>query len=371
MDGPLRGMRLCVKDNIEVDGQPFGAGHPLFADRRGRRTAPAVRRLLDAGATLAGMTRTDSGGFGMTTPGVGNPWLPGRSVGGSSGGSAAAVVAGLADIGLGTDTGGSIRVPAACTGLFGFKPTYGSVPVEGVWPLAPPFDHVGLLARDLDTIARAAAVLLNDDRPARPASRDAPLRVAVAETAPAFQDRAIAGAFDATLAALERAGHVVTRFEAPDRSALAASFGACVVAAAADVYADVSAADRLLLGPAAQRALAMPLHREGLEASRMAVDRGRRCYEAALSSCDVLLSPTLFIEPPVDGLRAVETDLGRWPILQVFLSGTCFGNITGAPALALPAGGTLSLHLAVRRGADATLFGIAGRLLEAIGLTVF
>src|SRR5207244_567810 len=96
----------------------------------------------------------------VTTPAVINPLAAHLTVGGSSGGAAAAVAAGLASLGLGTDTGGSVRIPAACCGLFGFKPTFSRALLEGVWPLAPQFDHVGLLARDLDLLLPATAALL-------------------------------------------------------------------------------------------------------------------------------------------------------------------------------------------------------------------
>jgi hypothetical protein len=131
---------------------PFTAGHPLFADRVSDADASCVQRLRAAGARIVGMTRTDAGGFGVSTPEVENPIAPGRTVGGSSGGSAAAVAAGLADAALGTDTGGSVRIPAACTGLIGLKPTRGRIATDGLWPLAPSLDHVGVIGRDLDTI---------------------------------------------------------------------------------------------------------------------------------------------------------------------------------------------------------------------------
>src|SRR6266852_3751861 len=151
--GPLAGLRVAVKDNIAVAGLPFTAGHD----------APAVRQLRDAGARIVGVTRTDAGGFGVSTPVVKNPAAPGRTVGGSSGGSAAAVAAGLADVALGTDTGGSVRIPAACTGLIGFKPTRGRIATDGVWPLAPSLDHIGVIGRDLDIVARTTEALLGPD----------------------------------------------------------------------------------------------------------------------------------------------------------------------------------------------------------------
>lgn len=370
--GPLEGLRLCVKDNIEVEGQPFSAGHPLFVDRCGSTTAPAVGRLLAAGAVMNGMTRTDSGGFGMTTPDVLNPRFPGHTVGGSSGGAAAAVSAGLADIGLGTDTGGSIRVPAACTGLFGFKPSRGRVPVEGIWPLAPSFDHAGLLARDLETIARSAEVLLGGDewradhRTSSTSSK--PLTIVVDRSAPAYEDATVRRGFDGVLAALRRAGHVIKRGELPDPPTIAGFFGALVVAEASRVYAALSIADRLLLGPAAQRALARPLERATLDLSRSGLDSAAGIYTGVLSDCDVFLSPTMYVAPPRNGVHTIDAGGRRWNVLQVLLSGTCFGNFTGAPTLAVPVDDAFSIHLTVRHGDDATLFGIADRLLEAMAV---
>src|SRR5579863_2193597 len=229
-DGVLSGVDLCVKDNIAVKGQPFTAGHPLFAERRGQTTAPAVELLLQAGARLVGMTRTDSGGFGVTSPGVKNPVLPGRSVGGSSGGAAAAVAAGLADLGLGTDTGGSVRIPAACTGLFGFKPSLGRVPTEGVWPLAPSFDHVGLLSRELPVLCAAARVLLNEGQieggvryssPKKASSMtpatDRPLVVAIEDAVPWYGEPGITGSIRKIKLGLLQAGHKLKRAELPNR----------------------------------------------------------------------------------------------------------------------------------------------------------
>ena len=145
-----------------------------------------------AGARIVGVTRTDAGGFGVTTPEVENPVAPGRTVGGSSGGSAAAVAAGLADVALGTDTGGSVRIPAACTGLIGFKPTRGRIATDGVWPLAPSLDHVGV------DRARPRHRCPNGGSPARPrSSRSA--TVASGRCALGF-DRALLAACDQTVA---------------------------------------------------------------------------------------------------------------------------------------------------------------------------
>lgn len=152
--GPLSGRTFAVKDVIAVAGRPTGAGNPAYPtwSSPAPRHAAAVSRLLAAGADLLGRTHTDELAWSLsgTNAHLGtprNPAAPGRAPGGSSSGSAAAVAAGLVDVALGTDTGGSIRVPASSCGLLGLRPTHGRVDARGVVPLAPTFDTVGVLAR--------------------------------------------------------------------------------------------------------------------------------------------------------------------------------------------------------------------------------
>src|SRR6266852_3979359 len=203
--GPLAGLRVAVKDNIAVAGLPFTAGHD----------APAVRQLRDAGARIVGVTRTDAGGFGVTTPVVKNPAAPGRTVGGSSGGSAAAVAAGLADVALGTDTGGSVRIPAACTGLVGFKPTCGRISIEGTWPLSPSLDHIGVIGRGLESVARTADVLLGHDAEAEARPISTRLRIGIDRAPMGHCDVAVEKAFKGVLAALA-AKHEIVPLDWPD-----------------------------------------------------------------------------------------------------------------------------------------------------------
>lgn len=165
--GPLDGLTFAVKDLIDVAGTPTGGGNPdwLKAQEPARATAPAVAALLAAGAALNGKTITDELAFSLEgvnahygTPV--NPACPDRIPGGSSSGSAVAVAAGLVDFALGTDTGGSVRVPASFTGVFGFRSSHGAVSVEGVLPFAPAYDTVGWFARDITTLNRVGGVLL-------------------------------------------------------------------------------------------------------------------------------------------------------------------------------------------------------------------
>jgi amidase len=165
--GALDGLTFAVKDLIDVAGTPTGGGNPdwLKAQSPATRSAPAVEALLAAGAHLVGKTITDELAFSLEgvnahhgTPV--NPACPDRIPGGSSSGSAVAVAAGLVDFALGTDTGGSVRVPASFVGVYGFRPTHDAISLAGVVPFAPSYDTVGWFARDAATLSRAGDVLL-------------------------------------------------------------------------------------------------------------------------------------------------------------------------------------------------------------------
>ncbi|MCC7427851.1 MAG: amidase [Alphaproteobacteria bacterium] len=164
---PLAGLTFGAKDLFDVAGHVTGCGNPDWRRTHppATGTAPAVQALLDAGATLVGKTKTQELAYGLTgeNPWEGtptNPAAPERFPGGSSCGSAAAVAAGLCDVSLGTDTGGSVRIPASYCGIFGIRPSHGAVSLAGVMPMAPSFDTVGWFARDAATLARLGDVLL-------------------------------------------------------------------------------------------------------------------------------------------------------------------------------------------------------------------
>src|SRR6201997_1489933 len=194
--GPLSGLTFAAKDLFDVAGHPTGGGNPDWARSNPipTRHSWAVQRLLDAGATLIGKTITDEVSLGIVgenafygTPV--NPRAPGRVPGGSSSGSAAAVAAGLCDTALGTDTGGSVRVPASFCGLYGIRPTHGRLPVSGMMAQAPTSDTTGWFARDAETFARVGAVMLGE------AISDAlPRRLIIATDAFAIADPSAAAA---------------------------------------------------------------------------------------------------------------------------------------------------------------------------------
>ena len=165
--GPLTGLTFATKDVFDIAGNRTGNGNPVWLETHppAERTASAVRRLLDAGARMVGKTHTDDMAYSLNGENVHygtptNPAAPGRIPGGSSSGSAAAVAGGLVDFALGTDCGGSVRLPASYCGLYGIRPSHGLVPADGVVPLAPSFDTVGWFARDAELMRRVGDVLL-------------------------------------------------------------------------------------------------------------------------------------------------------------------------------------------------------------------
>lgn len=176
--GALSGLTLAVKDLFDIKGYPTGAGSPTVLAQSGikTRTAPVVKALLDTGARFVGKTHTDELAFSLNGKNAHfgapvNPAAPERITGGSSSGSMAAVAGRLADIALGSDTGGSVRAPASYGGLFGIRPSHGRLSLKRAWPLAESFDTAGFFARDGETFARVADVLFGKDRvtlPERP-----------------------------------------------------------------------------------------------------------------------------------------------------------------------------------------------------------
>ena len=195
-NGPLAGLTFAAKDLFDVAGVPTGGGNHDWPTGRPvpEKNAWAVQTLLDAGATLVGKTITDEVSLGILGENAfdGTPVnvrAPGRVPGGSSSGSAAAVAAGLCDTALGTDTGGSVRVPASFCGLYGIRPTHGRLPLTGMLPQAPTSDTTGWFARDAETFARVSAVMLGEDIPMA-----LPTRLIVAVDAFGFADPEVAGA---------------------------------------------------------------------------------------------------------------------------------------------------------------------------------
>jgi len=204
-EGPLAGCTFAVKDIYDVAGQKTGFGSPdwLRTHDPAVRTASAVQALLDAGASLVGKTLTDEIAWSLTGENAhyGTPVnvnAPGRIPGGSSSGSVSAVAAGVVDFAIGSDTGGSVRLPASFCGVIGLRPTHGRIPMDGVCPLAPSFDTCGWFARDAALFERVGCILLRDEGVAA-----RPRRALVARDAFALAGEAVANALEPAVARVE------------------------------------------------------------------------------------------------------------------------------------------------------------------------
>jgi allophanate hydrolase len=362
-DLPLAGALLAVKDNIDVAGLPTTAACPAFAYVP-TETATAVRRLTAAGAIVLGKTNLDqfaTGLVGTRSPygAVRNALDPAKVSGGSSSGSAVAVALGLADIGIGTDTAGSGRVPAAFNGIVGMKPTVGLVPTDGVVPACRSFDCVTAFATTLSLARQAVQVMAG--RPFGPVADPEPV-VAVPRDAdlvplsPAYR-----AAFDAVLA----------RFPLPlktvDISGMLAAarllYDGALVAerhAAVGVFVDAHPGEvDPVVGPiihAAGRILARDYVND-----RARLDQYRTEAAATLAGCRALLLPTTPFQPTIDEVRAdpvgLNTRLGTY---------TNFVNLLDFAAVAVPAGeaagAPFGVTILTRAGEDQAAADIAARM---------
>lgn len=218
--GPLHGLRLLVKDLIDVAGVRTTYGSRIYADHVPTRTASAVTKLVAAGAVVVGKANLHEFAWGVTSQNpwygtVQNPRLPGRTTGGSSGGNAAALAAGMCELGLGTDTGCSIRLPSSCCGVVGLKPSWGRIAIDGVYPLCPTFDTVGPMGRSVADVVVAWSVLTGEPVP-EPRLRG--LRVGLLRQPPSVGGAAPPGsdAAEAYVDRLEELGATVVEARIPE-----------------------------------------------------------------------------------------------------------------------------------------------------------
>jgi aspartyl-tRNA(Asn)/glutamyl-tRNA(Gln) amidotransferase subunit A len=346
--GPLHGVPLAIKDLADVAGTVTGAGSPKLAANLAARDAEVVARLRAAGAVVVGKTRTHEFAYGVLTPGTANPWDLARIAGGSSGGSAAAVAAGMVPAALGTDTAGSIRIPAACCGVVGFKPTWGRVPATGVFPLSWSCDHVGPIAADVAGAALLFEVMAAAPAPTAPAAEPqrrqpgagGPRIGRLAGAALGPVDPPVAAALDDLCGRLEAAGARIDEVTLPMAAARAA--------VAAIVLAEAAAAHAALLAETGEdgygpRVLAaLRLGQSALAGEYLAGLRYRGRFlaavEALLGEREALLLPTLPCVAPLIGQRTVTVagvSAGVQPELTA-LPGPF--NCSGSPVVSLPVG---------------------------------
>ena len=336
-----------MKDLFDTAGIRTTYGSAVFADHVPNETAPWVRQLEDRGWANVGKTNLHEFAYGVTSQNlhygvVPNPAFPGHTAGGSSGGTAAAIVLGVADAGLGTDTGGSIRIPAACCGITGFKPTYGVVPIEGVFPLAPSFDHAGPMARDV----AGCIELLDVDVPLIDLD-ELSLAVAWADRAePLVRERVLS----------IRAQPI----DFPTAENVTPAFMREVGNVHRDLYPENAELYGENIRGKIERCIALgdAEYEAGVRARAELTERAH----VALDGYDLLLTPTL-------GFVAPRADVIEPEVRAAFTLFTFPFNALGWPALAVPAGPAedglpASIQIVGRPGEDALVLG-AGLALEA------
>jgi aspartyl-tRNA(Asn)/glutamyl-tRNA(Gln) amidotransferase subunit A len=381
--GPLHGLPFAVKDCIDIGGVRCTYGSAFFADHVPAQDAAVVRKLKSAGAILLGKTNLHEFAFGGTSQNAffgncRNPWDTQRIPGGSSGGSAVAVAAGLAAGALGTDTGSSIRMPAALCGVSGLRPTYGMVSAKGVFPVSPPLDTVGPIARDVATLARIQAAIIDVEASTRGVAPESflhtledainGLRIAVPDDF--FFSEADPDVADAVLAAakvLERLGARLVTMALSGAADVQSHQMPMLIADAAKLHhARLAEAPEKFSEGVRRRLLpGLDMSARDYADSVRWLSEWRRQGEAFFrNSADIMLTPTVPMTAPLaaddrnmaEVTRRLSLFCWTWPA-------------AGSPALTVPCGFSgglpIGMQLAAGRWRDARLLNVGHRYQQA------
>ncbi len=354
--GPLVGVPVAVKDIIDMQGLPTRCGSPAYPEVPSSRDASVVSRLRSAGAVIVGKTTAHELACGVYSPPAVNPWDVTRLPGGSSGGSGGAVAAGLVAMALGSDTGGSIRIPAAVCGVTGLKPTYGRVSRHGVEPLSWSLDHIGPLAASVRDCALSLGAMAGAD-PADPSTAQVAvpdfaasldrgvdgLRVGVL-TGPSFSPMApdVERAFLAAVDHLRSHGAEPVTLEIPELEYTLAAEFAIVGAEAAHYHRRLLREQPDRIDPGIRTLLVTGTLRpaadylKGLSARTVVRDAIRRTFEE--HRLDVVATPTL--PETAGGLEQTEFEIegAREQVTSAYVRTTAPFNLSGLPALSVPCG---------------------------------
>jgi aspartyl-tRNA(Asn)/glutamyl-tRNA(Gln) amidotransferase subunit A len=355
---PGDGIPVAVKDLFDTAGLTTTYGASLFAEHAPRRDAAAVSLLTAAGYAVAGKTNLHEFAYGVSSQNphygtVPNPRAPGRLAGGSSGGSAAAIAAGDVEFALGSDSGGSIRIPAAWCGVVGFKPTFDLVPTDGCFPLAPSYDHAGPLAANV----AGCVELMHALAPGFTRPEAVPLdQLAVGVAWLEHADPPVEAAVDAAATHFPRRDRIDFPLTDPAEFRL-------FMREVADVHRGLypERADEYGDNVRTKLERCVRVTDEEVVVARRARDDYRARCEEAMDGLDLLVTPTIAFTPPPD-------DVDELTIRERAIAFTFPFDSLGWPALALPCG-TASVQLVGRKGDDALVLGAAlaleGYLSEA------
>ncbi|MFI0482857.1 amidase [Actinomadura sp. 9N215] len=389
---PLDGVPVAVKSMVAMAGMPQDAGSRVLEGRYPDRDATLVGALKEAGAVIVGTTTMDE--FALTTLGPArNPFDRTRTAGGSSGGSAAAVHAGMCFAAIGTDTGGSVRIPAACCAVVGLKPTYGLLPTDGIIPLAWSLDHAGPIGRTVADVAAMFGVLLSGvtgsdsgggsggfgfgagaANGSGPAAGLGGMRIGIpSDEYLGIAEPHLLADFRTALAAAADAGAEVVRIELPDQEQVKAVHW--------PVLSAEMAAYHLRRFGASENRYNAPM-KDGISAGAtvtteeyLTAQRGRPVLrakvDAALSGVDVIALPTMAVDPPELGRTEVDLDGRPEDAVAAMVRLTSLANHTGHPAVSVPpgtapAGRPAGVQLIGRHYDERRLLSVAAGL-EALG----
>ncbi|MCZ6628838.1 MAG: indoleacetamide hydrolase [SAR324 cluster bacterium] len=387
--GKLHGLPLALKDNIDTAHLPTSGGTPALRNQRPGNNAPVAQALLDAGAVLIGKTNMHELAFGITTNNAAfgatrNPYAPDKIPGGSSGGTGAAVVGGLVPAGLGTDTGGSVRVPAALCGIVGFRPTVGRYPGTGIVPISHTRDTAGPMARTVGDIVLLDGVLAGRGGDIEPATL-AGLRLGVPRGY--FYenlDPQVGTLAERELERLRDLGVVLVETDIPDVGKLneATSFPVALYEVVTDLRAylrdggsgltfeqlveqvaspDVSGLLTSLLGDGA---MPEPVYRQALDETRPALQETYRNYFRSNDLAAVIFPTTPLPTRPIGEDETVTLNGEQVPTFTTFIRNTDPSSNAGIPGLSLPIGTTedglpVGIELDGPAGRDESLLAIA------------
>src|SRR5450830_348515 len=375
--GPLSGIRFAVKDIFDVAGFPTGCGNPHMLAMSGVKTAsaPAVVALAQAGAKFVGMTYTDELAFSMNgknahfgTPRNGG--APARIPGGSSSGSASAVSNGLADVALGTDTGGSVRAPASHCGLIGLRPTHARVSLKGCMDLAPSFDTCGWFARDIDTFSRVGEVLLRDDTCVLPDGAPAMPQVLVAADVLALLEPRVQAVFMETL---ERLGGLLgtplpVKTATPSFDALYWAFRHIQGYEAWQSHGATILRHDLQLGPGVADRFAWSSQITPQQMEEHSAVRERFCEDflRLLGNDRVIVLPSMpDIAPLLSDTEQVLENYRNQAVRML-----CLAGLSGCPQISLPLmtldGAPFGFSLIGPRGSDQALIRLSRKLIDEL-----
>ena len=347
--GPLHGIPVSLKDLIDVKGVPTTAASRVRQNHVASVDAPIVTRLRDAGAIIIGKTNLHEFAFGTTNEDsayglVRHPLDPNRSPGGSSGGSAASVLAAMAMASIGTDTGGSIRIPSAACGLVGLKPALHEIPTSGVVPLSATLDHVGPICRSVADASLVYATLRGTPLEASRGREVQGLRIGVLrEYFTNLLDPQVAHAFDAACATLADAGATLDDVSIPHAGDIVAVYLHIVLAEAAAFHAITleNRPDDYTPNVRIRLEMGRSILAEDYIRALRGRDVLRQEVDAALDGRDLLLLPSLPVPATRLGAATVKIGGAEEPVRNITLRLTQLFNITGHPAITLPCGKTI------------------------------